>query len=1149
MRTFSIYRGQSRTGIGEGPGNPPVPHGEQYLAADGPLAADGKLLTAARPWMTPDWRVSDEQELGDRIEAWSYLRHGPLCLVVRLAAAAVYDRRTAYFAHGRAFLAQDCIGDCDPGAYLGCSEAFEKPWRDGQRPAFKAPPPPEVVRPEQVQQERGVACALLAHLYQGIVSGYPIVLAVPVTEFQIGSPLHALVSFARAALPRELKLDCRIRVFTRLPELFLRHLRADLIVIPEKEAGDALTARRDATLLDRKGVRREGRELARQAAEYAEAVVRRFSAFHGGGLLAFSDAISEHLPKDRLPSEQEIARVSALYNFAVARTEPSRLGEWLKSSLLKNLDERPTGLPWGQLIGLEDWRALAFDDLAAILLTEVSGEEAQRLVRRAEAEARRPERREQISEERLRSHLPELPSERRAELLARLLDSTEGRPLVAAEVAARLSASLPTAELTASRRAAPMLAAELALDLLGRRASDAAALASAAAQEPEVTGILTLATSAGSLAPDWALRLLSEASEPVVIRAAAEILPATMLSPHWQPVIQPLFDRLLAVSAFPLTDLLQEPLTKALHQAHSAELACGFHDRLILTELLVRCAAPAAGTAVQEAWSAAEKLSDAGDRSDFIGKVSDPAWRSLQPDQLVSPAGQFRPAWARSFADRLLESEAVRDRLSVTALLKLAGEHPEIGPWLDPRMRSDPGSATAELLAAGRWSLWRSRSRLDEAGRQVASLAWLASGVWSQAPAPQARLEDWKQVMWDLRELRADELRSLFASSPPRPLWPWITPFQDEQLQDLCRAARSDPGILAQLAENLDAARDLGYPLNGTIFEHVLALAQVPDGHELPGNALAYLSESPPPTALSPQHAARLYARTRHRKERAAVAVLQSVAAHIARDPPAALRAAEPLSPWDGRLLAIIQDWQVEHPQEAREGEIGEILRRALPGAKRAAPSGLRPQLHPAVQALLQGEGGNRCWQELGRKMTAYARDAAGSHPVDPIVTGLRDVYPLLDGGERAALETLGWETFAGVARAVCTILRQPQQRDSPLPAFELASLMLPHLGPGLVALRLLHLAGPFLYEPEWWSSLLAGLTCRCHNDGLRNPGDRLEAALGRVFQGIPGLFADSESAKPALSALEARMKRLSLRHGPPSSMNLEPRQRAGAAS
>jgi hypothetical protein len=422
--------------------------------------------------MTPDWRVTDEQEIGEEIEAWSYFRYGPLRLVARLAAAGTYDRRAAYFAHGRAFLTDELAGDCDPGAYLGRSEAFDRPWRDGQRPPAIALPQPELVRPEQVLREPEVAGALLAHLYQGLVSGHPVVMAVPVAEFRAGSPLAALVSFARAALPLDLKANCQVRVFTRLPELFLRHLRADLIVIPEKEAADALAARRDATLLDRKGVRREGREIAPEAAVYAEAVLRRFLAFKGGGLLAFSGAIGSYLPKGRLPNEQEVGRIPAVYNFLIARTDPARLGEWLKSSLLKQVDDRPTGLPWEQLIRPEDWRALSFADLADVLLTDAAGEESALLVRRAEAEARRPERREQISEERLLRRLSELPDQRRPALLAHLLGGPDTeRPLVASAVAARLSSSWSISDLLAAGAAAPLLTAEFDAGLLGQPSS------------------------------------------------------------------------------------------------------------------------------------------------------------------------------------------------------------------------------------------------------------------------------------------------------------------------------------------------------------------------------------------------------------------------------------------------------------------------------------------------------------------------------------------------------------------------------------------------------------------------------------------------------------------------------------------------------
>ena len=1152
MRTFSIYRGQSRTGIGEGPGNPPVPHGEQYLAADGPLASDGELLTAARPWMTPDWRVSDEQDLGDRIEAWSYFRHGPLRLVVRLVPAGIYDRRAAYFSHGLAFLAEEIAGACDPGAYLGDSEAFEPPWRDGQRPVSKSLSPPELVRPDQVLNEPGVAGAFLAHLYQGIVSGYPIVVAVPVTEFQAGSPLHALVSFARAALPRELKTDCRLRVFTRLPELFLRHLRADLIVIPEKEAGDALAARRDATLLDRRGVCREGREISREAADYAEAVLRRFMAFKGGGLLAFSGAIGAYLPKDRLPGEQEIARIPSLYNFLIARTDPAKLGEWLKSGLLKKVDDRPTGLPWDQLIRPEDWRALSFDDLTELLLTEVTGEEARWLVQRAEAEARQPERREQISEELLQRRLQDLPAAHRPALLARLRGGPEnGRPLIAPQTAARLSAALSLAELLEAGVAASLLAAELEAGILGQRARDVAGLAGAAGRDREVAAVLTQATTAGTLSPDWALLLLEQAGEPEVLRSTAAILPAAVGSLPWQPALIPLFDRLLALPGLPAS--LQVPLAAALNRTDPVDPASGLHSWLVLTELLERSGAREARSAVDHAWRAAERISDAGDRRDFVLKVADPGWRSLRPERLISLEGRFTPPWAESFADLLLGSEEVRDQLSTAALLRLVRGRSELGLWLDRRMESEPGPTTSELLKARLWDVWRAGSRLQPASLRSAASAWLTSDVWSGRAAPQARLEDWKQVMTDLGELSGEEMASLFAGRPARPLWPWIAPFQDEQLRDLCQVAQSDLGVLAELAESLDPERDLRYPLDGTIFEHVLAQVDPPGRRELPANALAYLSTSPrdiPAAPLPLQQAGLVYDLTRHRREGAAAAVRQSVRKYIDRDPLAALQTADRLPEWNRELQGTVRQWQTTRPPSTLGGEIGEILRRKMPSTEKKAPPVIsRSSLDPAVRALLESNANDGCWKKLTQEITSYVSgDPRALHPVARVAAGLREAYPHLEGRDRAALTSAGWKTFAAVTRVHCTMLRQPLLKGAPLPALELAALLLPRLGLGGVALRLLVLdaARPHIGQQEWWDSLLAGIASCRRNGGLRHPGDREEFALALIHQTIPDLFARSEQA---LDILENRMKLLYQRQELPLFSNLIPRQQAGVAS
>ena len=1044
MKTFSVYRGQSRTGIGEGPGHP-VAHGEQYLAADPPLAGDGDLLSAARPWMTLDWRPADEQALGDRIEAWSCFPQGDLRLFVRLTAAGIYDRRSAYFAHGRAVPVSEIAGARDPGAWLGRGEAFEEPWRDGQRPAPTTPPEPEMVRPAQVLNEPVLAVALLSHLYQGLVSGYPVILAVPVADFEAGSPVHALVSFARAALPSHLKADCRIRVFTRLPELFLRQLRADLVVIPENEAGNALATRRDAALLDRRGALREGRDPAREATAYAEGVFRRVAKIPGG-LLAFSGAMAKYLPKDRLPAEQELSRIPILYNFLDARTDPARLGEWIKSWLLKQIADRPTGLDWSQLIRPEDWRSLAFGDLVEILVSGASSEEGRMLVRLAEMEARCPERREIVSDEWLRKRWSELPAQERPSFLARLLGSREiGRSLVESGAALRLSASLTLSE-----------------------------LAAAADQSRPLAGLFAQATADGLLSEDWAVEILERGPEAAV-RLAATILPAIVGSPRWQRTSKRLFESLLEASG--LSAVLLPALEEALSRTGPDDLG----TFLVLTELLVRAGSPRKQALIDKVWDVAEALSSRREQSDFIDRIVSGSWKSLPPDRLGPD--RLSPSWARSFAGRILDSVAVRDQLSTALLLDLADSQAPLDRWLDSRMKAEPVETVTPLLQAGLWSLWRRKSKLWNEDRRPAALAWLGSGIWQSPDAPQARLEDWKQVVADLERLTGEELSGLLSRG--RPSWPWITPFQDEQLKDLCTLSRDDLGALAELADGLDPKKDLGYPLQGSIFEHVFAQAKSSATAELPADILAYLSISKnnhPRKVLSPRVTEILCKKTTHRREQA-----------------------ESLSR--------------RFNPATRESE---VPRRNPPVLV------VKLESRPMIHALARGLSDHECWSKLVVRLREYPKTSK-PHPIAELAQSLRETLPALAEAERGILERKGWETFVTLTRICPLILQEPNEDGAPLPALDMAVLLLPGLGIGGAASRLLHLDATrgHYRRATWWRSLLAGLGPYQKSTGLWRSGYREETALGLIHQTASGLFYTSDVFPQVLDLLENRMERL----------------------
>ncbi|MEE8526312.1 MAG: hypothetical protein V3T72_20440 [Thermoanaerobaculia bacterium] len=368
--SISVYRGQSRTGIGEGPGKP-IAHGEQYLRADPPLDGDASRLRQIQPWMSLDADPVDLDQLGGELEAWSCFGDQGLGYVVRLVSAGVYDRRQAYFSHGRAWPEGAFRGAFDPGAHLGRSQAFEQPWRDQDPGERVAEPDPEMVRPRQVDAEKPAAVRFLAHLLQARVESRPLIIAAPLQDFAAGGALHALVSFARAALPSDLKPGCRIRIYTRNPELFLRHRDADLVAVPEAVAAAALAARHDATLLDRHGQRNAGRVLDPRAKAYAEAVVERACKIPQS-LLAFSARFGGDCGGgEGLPGAEEVRSLQITYNLAFAMSgSEQRRGDLLRKYLFKKAGELGP-LPWDRLIDAHEWAVFPRQAILESLLRPV----------------------------------------------------------------------------------------------------------------------------------------------------------------------------------------------------------------------------------------------------------------------------------------------------------------------------------------------------------------------------------------------------------------------------------------------------------------------------------------------------------------------------------------------------------------------------------------------------------------------------------------------------------------------------------------------------------------------------------------------------------------------------------------------------------
>ena len=377
----SLYRGYSREGFGEGPGKP-VSRGEQYLRYSDPeLAQDGSLLEELQPWLSFDLDPGD-QALESRIEGWACLPCKDHQVVARMVAAQ--DEETGpgrYFSHGRLWRVEACSPDFDPGACLGHQHAFDvTPPRNLGTEVMESMP--AMVRRRQIQAERQVAAGLLGHLFQAMVARYPLIVAVPLADFRGGGTLQALICLARAGLPAALRRRCRIRVYTRQPRLFLDQLAADLVVIPEGIAAEALESSRMPLLLDRQGRERTGRRaLARGVQEYAKKTVARALSLPVG-LPVFGERYQESLGAG-LPTARDARWVPVIYNLAYAMAEaPSaERREGLLTHLIRQAEilGASTGgdaSPWRRLIGHEEWSLFPHDELFSFIFTDPESLEA-----------------------------------------------------------------------------------------------------------------------------------------------------------------------------------------------------------------------------------------------------------------------------------------------------------------------------------------------------------------------------------------------------------------------------------------------------------------------------------------------------------------------------------------------------------------------------------------------------------------------------------------------------------------------------------------------------------------------------------------------------------------------------------------------------
>jgi hypothetical protein len=1136
--SLSIYRGLSRRGRGEGPGRP-ITHGEQYLLGTADeIFNRGELLDQARPWLTLDLDPEDQRRIGPRLEAWSYFTVERWRCVASLTLAGVYDQRSAYFAHGRAWPAEAFEGEFDPGAHLGRSEAFDPPFRDGAQAEGRPAPRPVPVRFEQVRAEPETAVALLAALYEGLRRGAPVVMAAPLADFVTGGALPALVSFARAALPLELKRDCRIRVYTRRPEVFLERLRADLIVVPQELAQRAAVARREALLLDRAGARLLGPPPEARTAAYAKAVVAR-ALDRPQSLLGFS-ARAQVVLGGEPPEDVRLVRLAYYVSAALAGDAAMRAGLCAHFAEVARVG---APLPWPRIVAPREWAAFPRPARVQIVLDPAVGDGFTALQREVQATLDAP-----LDEAELQSWWNATDDAKLARLLVL---ASEAPHLVPPELAAARLCDVRLERALSLGQAARLLAIEQRAGTLARRATQTRVLARAARQEPPLRRLLLEAARVGTLGAEWVWAYLDEADAAEVVGLAPAILTTYE---HWPAEI---VERLLALLApiEPLPAQVQDAVREAGERLDGAR---DWRLGLALAHLLAPGDANAPARAVLDGLPRLDPAS----RGELVARVLSGACRGVPPRALVVN-GCLRDPSLRDQATRLVRHPDVGDSLATLEILELGARLPAadeealraLFAQLDAHVRRDADAATEAFVRRGWWSAWRAHTRLDAADRRRAALAWLHSSVWRRPGAPPAPLEAWRRVLADAGDLRGAEVAELCVKPGDTRLasgaalgrtWPLIPPFESDQLDDLC--ARVGFGGLAEIALALgpqDVGAELASDWESDLAARWLRRASADQARDTERVALAlrWLMGHSAAT-LDLDESSWLCSQAEHREEQALAARDASVLAWLERDLRKSVSAASEPRLWqrssfvDGLAQGLkrrpvleqlaadvakqIEEQMLDGPPEPRrvsdppladtlwDADLHNLARWTDPTVE--ARMNTRALPGRIVAALLAGRGVDAAWGELKSRFTDEGRTL-----VDTIVTELIS-QPAFQPS--AVVETTAWRALAGAFWCHPELLLPQATGDGRVvPILRLAVALLGLGTAGLACQRLAALELPrghdrTLHNVGWWSALLATAEC------ARSPAEPAGTAPALVEQIMWTLEAPvREAAGAALDA------------------------------
>ena len=528
------------------------------------------------------------------------------------------------------------------------------------------------------------------------------------------------------------------------------------------------------------------------------------------GLPWFSARFRDRFYRAELPTEDDVRAIEITYNLAFALAGPEHLlSELLTQYLPRAAQKFGPGLDWNRLIGDAEWGAFPREALLDLLLADIGDTPAGRELQAAVEDA--VARRELVADSRLAGWWAPGEPRKLRRLLALLAHDP---PLVSAFAAAKLTSRLPLLQIAAEGPVHGALAAEARAGMLVQRTGEGAELAELA-RDRQSFEVLSRAVSEGGLDPGWARAYVRAAQEDELFEAARHWLKEPRFWTAWGNVPRLLLDRLRALTV-PPADLAPLIVKAGLGLGPVADLEIYLSLADLLASIEQQAGQSRESPLMARLWQELPRLTEARNRDDLVGMALDRSWRCLQPRSLVV-GGRSRLPWAKEIADRLVGEPEIAGALATSALLELsAGFHEESSheillEQLAERMRREPHPTTDVLIHSGWWYTWRSdpaqRSLPPEECQKIA-FAWMTSDAWHEGHGIEATLEAWRQALKDLpQKISGLQMVELCGNGTgPERRWPWIPPFEQEQLAELSARA-GDLGAVAELADALRSDR------------------------------------------------------------------------------------------------------------------------------------------------------------------------------------------------------------------------------------------------------------------------------------------------------------------------------------------------------